>query len=200
MSAIEFVPFSFENADDIIEAIDKEWDITKMSGEMGRIYSELYLCERLSLSSRAYIAKADGQVAGIVTYRLPGEEKIDVTERVDALFKECTDGPGLKIRMCDSEKINCKYKELAASYDFNHFGELVLLIFTPVAKGKGLGRAAVEKAASDIKAAGCKHMFLYTDNCCNTGFYDHIGAVVIGEGTVECSDEILDIFLYKMDV
>lgn len=75
-------------------------------------------------------------------------------------------------------------------------GQINLIIIRPEWQGKGLGRALIDRARTELHDAGCTKFFLMSDNRSDHEFYDHIGMTRIAEDHSQDTGDGFIVYVY----
>lgn len=131
-------------------------------------------------STYSRIAVADGCVVGFVFARAS-----ELDEALDAQWQRVADAALAKLREHDARAaertaVYAREEEridaaLLAESGCDERYEVVLFICAPEARGLGVGRALFDDAERYLACSGATEAFLYTDDGCTWGFYEHRG-------------------------
>lgn len=75
-------------------------------------------------------------------------------------------------------------------------GQINLIIIEPAWQGHGLGRALIERARTELRAAGCSKFFLMTDCNSDWQFYEHLGMERIMEDHSQDTGDGFIVYMY----
>lgn len=78
-------------------------------------------------------------------------------------------------------------------------GQINLVIIEPAWQGKGLGRALIDRARTELAAAGASKFFLMTDNQSDWQFYEHLGMTRIAEDHSQDTGDGFIVYMYGGD-
>jgi len=181
----------------LAEMINSEWKFDIYSKENGLKMAMHYLLICIDGSNAARVLEVEGKTAGIIVVSDMDGPKIDMSAERDRLLAEMSGDPGLEDYQKDFKALYGTYSEFAEHHKRPDWSELKLLILSNQIRGGGLGRKMMEEAKAISRSFGMKGLFFYTDNDCNTGFYDHIGAVRTDSKRISLMGEELDVFGYS---
>lgn len=180
--------------------IDDEWRFNLYSKKYGQEIATFYLIQCANGSNVAKTLLVDGEPCGILILKeMPGE-KVDLSEEYRN-YKESLEHQVDTFEQCerDMDEFDRVYNEFASKYKRPEWAELGLLILSDKHKGLGLGRRLIDEARRCASERGMTGLFFYTDTDCNFGFYDHMGAVRIGQEDIICVGEPLTVFGYYLE-
>ena len=180
--------------------IDDEWRFNLYSKKCGLEMATYYLLHCANGANVAKTVLVDGEPCGIMVIReMPGDT-IDLSEDLQRSKDSLMHLKGDFERMEeDIDELHRIYDAFASKFKKPEWAELRLLILSDKHKGMGLGRRLMEEATKCASNRGMTGLFFYTDTDCNVGFYDHIGAVRIGQEDTICTGEPLTVFGYYLE-
>lgn len=97
-----------------------------------------------------------------------------------------------EIEKLDKEMLD----ELGKEYD----GELVFFVIDKNIRGKHVGTTLINNYSIELKNNGCKHIFVYTDESCNFGFYEHYGFVRVNKREHDLFNYKNKFFVYEKEL
>jgi GNAT superfamily N-acetyltransferase len=178
---------------------DDEWRFRVYSEEHGLDFAAYYIVKCIHGANTASTLTVDGEPCGIVVVGgMPGET-LDLSEdlsRYAELLEDLEDFGPCRRDLVELERI---YGEFASRFRESGWAQLTLLLLSDRHKGLGLGRRMLEYASKCASTAGMKGLYFFTDNECNVGFYDHMGAVRFAEESMVCAGEILKVYGYYLE-
>lgn len=101
-------------------------------------------------------------------------------------------------------QVNKAYDELISDIKNEFDGVLTLFIVKDNVQGLGIGKELLSKLKRYYKENNTNKIYLYTDDTCNYGFYDHMGFYRLKEKKVDVirnnKKEKLKVYLYALDI
>ena len=148
------------------------------------MYSLFFWNLECSRASRLYAAYEGEQLAGVLLADMKGEPKPYNTLWRKALVWVVQKGMALVARGAGNvyDAANSSMLEQFCAGE-SPDGEVVFLVVDPNREGQGVGTALLEALAKDESG---KLVYLFTDNGCNYGFYEHRGFVQSGMREITC--------------
>lgn len=179
-------PFRESDLGPLTDMVDREWSF-HLYGDRWQEVAEGYIRMHISRSDLVLVAEREGRTLGIVcAVSSPSEEPLP------------DEGPRGPFDI-DRRVLEEADAELRSMSDLSGLGELALLILSEDARGTGLGALMLEEVRRFLSGKGCRGMYISTDSDCSYGFYDHMGAVRIGECVCTVMGEELTRMLYRLD-
>lgn len=180
--------------------IDDEWRFNLYSKEYGQEMATYYLLHCAHGANVAETILVDGEPCGILVLRAMPGDRVDLSEDLQHYEGSLKQLNGVFERMEeDIAELHRIYNDFASKYKKPEWAELRLLILSDEYKGMGLGRRLMEEGTRCASNSGMTGLFFYTDTDCNVGFYDHLGAVRIGQEDTICTGEPLTVFGYYLE-
>ncbi len=199
MSEIVFRDTVESDYRDLAAILDKQWRFGIYSKEHALDLAELFLVDILDGSNRAVTVEVDGRPQGILVLSDMGGDTMDKSAEIEPRVEAVRNLPNFERCMVEMEGFHRIYNDFAKLYKHEDWAELALIIVSDSCKGIGLGRKVIEEARRITSEYGKTGLFFYTDTECNYGFYDHIGAVRVGEDKTPCMGVDLDVFVYYLE-
>ena len=179
MTDIRYRPMAPTDFDAMAALVGEVWydapDV-RTAQLMGSV--DLATCLRRTTYSQVVLV--DGELAGFILARvgLPGPQ-------VDAEWARAADDATRELRACDPAAAESQLAYLQEVDDINarllaEGGvegrcEVVLFLLASAARGLGVGRALFDGAEGALAQRGAREVFLFTDDSCTWGFYEHRG-------------------------
>lgn len=189
----EIRDFRESDISSLVPFINDEWHFDLYGPEWERLVAE-YVAEYVSRSDFSKVAVYDGIPVGIVTASV--EVDPGASARMEMMMARYP-GNGY---ITDQKLLDSTDEFLRSQNDMSGSGELVLLIVSSDMKGKGIGRMLLGEAASFLKNQGCRGMQISTDTDCNYGFYEHLGAELLGSREIVIQGKPIIRFLYSLEL
>ena len=191
----------------IKSAIQHAWQWDNLIDDKNTLSATLgvYLNQVLFTATFGRVAVLDTKVVGVIFGYVKGKEPSYRMLLEDGSAHAFTLlGASERDRMCIHEyftKQERVYNQLVDGLSDNYDGTLDFLILTKEAQGLGIGKKLWMALKSYFEENNTKAIYLYTDEECNFGFYNHQGFtrkceqnVVYNFGPVDFKS---DIFLYE---
>lgn len=162
-----------------------EWDLAKeKSGSKGKTCAYIYLFEILNESEKIVIKMDDNKLVGFAGYSKWRSKKHIIRKTFYGLLtKLLINSPLVKNKQAIydyNEAYDGVPKDLEDYFD----GELSILIVDKNYRGKGYGKALLNKIFYLAKQDNMKNMQILTDESCNYHFYELMGCKKIKEVTI----------------
>ncbi|MDO5852812.1 MAG: GNAT family N-acetyltransferase [Thermoplasmata archaeon] len=170
-------------------------------GEIGEEASYLYTSQCVDRGDFSYVLEEDGAVLGCVVGRIVHTFSFPRHPlRMMRTVLSMRGRPGYEDAMSDMRILDSTDAELLKSAGRGFDGELVLLIVSGDARGRGIGRKLYNLALDEFRSRGCREIFLFTDDDCGYGFYESSGAVRLAERPVRLANEDLLMMIYSVEL
>lgn len=170
------------------------------------IVKKMYLSSCLSEQKFNMVAVREGEIVGIIM----GGSKNDKFKLSNILnvLKMLYYGTLLWFKIRNKKggfnEINRAYSELIAGMKDDLDGVLTLFAIKEDMRGLGIGKELLSRLNEYYLAHNTKRIYLYTDDTCNYGFYEHMGFERPKEKQVTVwrnnKKEKLDVYLYTLDL
>lgn len=181
-----------EDCEPLARIIHDVWSMA-MYGEAAMPGSRAYLRHNIARSTFFRVAECNGQVVGCVGASFHGAPKL-ADERDESELESMEGGMAL-IEDLRVYKDACR--KMMESSGRVPEDELVLLIVDGRFRGRHIGRTLFDCACDYLRGQGAETMAILTDTDCSTGFYDSIGAEIVGRSEMLWSGERLGLFVYS---
>ena len=167
------------------ELLYNEWDLGKrLSGAKGKTCAYIYLFEILSETEKLVLKKENNKIVGFAGYSKWNSKKRIITKKFYGLMaKILINSPLVKNKQAIYD-YNNEYDNIPSDLNNYFDGELSILIVDKDYRGKGYGKALLNKIFSLAKTDNMKNMQILTDESCNFKFYDAMGCKKIRETSV----------------
>lgn len=192
------------------ELINRTWQIHEYIEGKSMLHRilDMYLRECLVSSTFGLVAEVSGSSVGIILGQARREKKIygQFSHYLSILWSLST-----ILFTTRENKKNAKeylkvlrvYRELIANKSHLYDGDVVLLAVDEEYRGYGIGRELMNRLKEYFHSLSLVSVFVYTDTCCNYGFYDSQGFYLEGSEdlVLTLNGEPLDftVFLYVYD-
>jgi len=160
----------------LIAMMKKEWygdfDVSEEYKAMG---AYRVLMRYIKKCTSAYVFEKDDEILGYLLGRIEGEP-LYFSINMDEFFDY--DGPMNEIMKPEYEM------DEIMSERCNNLGfdtELLMFMVNNERRGLGIGSNLLKTFILEAVSTGNKKMFFYTDDYCNTGYYEHIGCEDLGK-------------------
>ena len=179
--------------------IDDEWSFHLYSKVSAEDLARYYLLHCADGANVAKTLLVDGVPAGVLVIGDMDGPTVDYSEDLAECKRSLMELENFAQCEKDLEELHRVYRSFASKNMKPEWAELRLLIISDQYKGLGLGRRMIEEARKHVSEGGKSGLFFYTDTDCNFGFYDHMGAVRVGEEDIICTGEPLKVFCYYLE-
>lgn len=181
MASVRYRPFGHGDFQDVARLIGETWWRDADFASMRQLAGEKDLATCLRRTTWAEVAVGEeGQLAGFMLVRAG-----DAGPEHDARCKRQAEESSAKLHAVAPETADLHdaymagedtiHEKLLAQSGCDERFEVVTFIVAPGFQGRGAGRALLEHAEAEIASKGADEYFLYTDDACNWGFYEHMG-------------------------
>lgn len=162
-----------------------EWDLAKeKSKSKGKTCAYIYLFEILNESEKIVIKKEDNKLVGFAGYSIWNSKKHIIRKTFYGLLsKLLINSPLVKNKQAIYD-YNEAYDGVPSDLEDYFDGELSILIVDKKYRGKGYGKALLNKIFYLAKQDNMKNMQILTDESCNYQFYELMGCKKIKEVTI----------------
>lgn len=168
--------FQWEDIDQLVEMVCDLWHLERMFGSQkkGREFSQLYLYDVLSHTTKAYVIKDGTCIIGFLALSIAHHQVMQVPDTYQDVLNHIEPNTYQKYlkRLQDYHK-NCAYLLAKTHQQFD--GEIILFIVSSAYQNQGIGTALLQWAKTLFQQEHCRHYCLYTDTSCRYSFYDHYG-------------------------
>ncbi|MDO5861304.1 MAG: GNAT family N-acetyltransferase [Thermoplasmata archaeon] len=170
-------------------------------GEIGDEASYLYTSQCVDKGDFSYVLEEDGIILGCVVGRIVNTFSFPRHPiRMMRTALSMRGRPGYDEATSDMRILDATDAELLKSTGRRFDGELVLLIVSEDARGRGIGRQLYSLALDEFSSGGCREIFLFTDDDCGYGFYEASGAERLAERSVRLANEDLLMMIYSVEL
>lgn len=155
------------------ELLYNEWDMgKKASGAKGKTCAYIYLFEILSETEKLVLKKENNKIVGFAGYSNWNSKKRIIPKKIYGLMaKILINGPLVKNKQAIYD-YNKAYDVIPSDLSNYFDGELSILIVDKKYRGKGYGKALLNKIFSLAKIDNMRNMQILTDESCNFKFYN----------------------------
>lgn len=179
MTDIRYRPMAPTDFDAMAALVGEVW-YDAPDARTAQLMGAVDLATCLRRTTYSQVALVDGELAGFILARvgLPGPQ-------VDAEWARAADDAARELRACDPAAAESQLAYLQEVDDINarllaEGGvegrcEVVLFLLASAARGLGVGRALFDGAEGALAQRGAREVFLFTDDSCTWGFYEHRG-------------------------
>lgn len=178
-SKVKYRPFRHGDFDAMARIVGEVWHAPFSESER-QLAGSYDLAVVLSRSTWSQIAVVRRQIVGFVLVRA-GSLDLEAAARWQGVARDALDelqrqspvnGARLAAYSEAEQRIDLQLLEKSGcdpQYEFT------LFILRPEARGQGIGRSLFDQAEAELSAQGAREAFLYTDESCTWGFYEHRG-------------------------
>lgn len=166
---------------DVMEMIDNAWHLDKYADNPKSKAHMLNAFMRGTLIMKNYdqVAEMDGKVVGLLFGKVPklkGFMKNAVHVPAAVFHALCLNfGKMERNVLVHMQNIQKAYAQLRKNTGIHFDAELEFFVVHEKSRGHGVGKRLLENYLSFCETHGVKNLYLYTDDNCNFGFYDHNG-------------------------
>ncbi len=162
-----------------------EWDLAKeKSKSKGKTCAYIYLFEILNESEKIIIKKEDNKLVGFAGYSIWNSKKHIIRKTFYGLLaKLLINSPLVKNKQAIYD-YNEAYDGVSSDLEDYFDGELSILIVDKKYRGKGYGKALLNKIFYLAKQDNMKNIQILSDEACNYHFYELMGLKKIKEVTI----------------
>lgn len=199
---MEYRKFKLCDETRLAEMIRDTWGYRHLSKNpevtllMGKIY--LYSC----LCSQNYqlVAVKQNRPVGIIMGNVKmRKQKIHPFYRMKQLYyyrkmKHYQEGKFILDLFAGFERLD---HEMLAEINKSYDGELVFFVTDAAVRGQHVGAELYRRLSEEFKKNGCKQIYVYTDESCNFGFYEHQGFVRVNEREHAIFDHRFQLYVYE---
>lgn len=160
--------------------------------------SLFYVWDAYDRSAFAFTSEEDGKALGCIMCRTMGVPATLTrsSETMNAL-ERMRGERGSEEVLSDLRAQDEAYDEMLASSDLRFDGQILFLMVSESARGRGAGKALFLRACEEFRGRGCEDLVVFTDDYCGYGFYDAMGASKLGEVTFDMSNEKITVMMYS---
>ncbi len=166
------------------------------------LVNKQYLCSCLAEQTYSYVAEIDGQIVGVImgASKHATHTATTVISTLQYIFYTLQIMLFHRKACCGKGNTHQAYEALLHDRKELYDGVLTLFIVQKNYRGQGIGKALLRGLQMYWKAQGTNRSYLYTDNTCNYGFYEHMGFTRADERTVDIirngQKDTMDVYLY----
>lgn len=201
--------------DQIVDMLRRMWySYDGLEPEVAERLAELDWEHCLSASSEAIVAIVDGgaengtQIAGVILGRIESHKRRGLGLRDRHLRRVARIGLALSVSKQGRDNLVMLARMAAANHALladavgqrsgeSYAAEVTLFLVDAGMRGRGVGGRLYEAMMARFAKFGVDEYFLYTDDTCDVGFYDHRGLARMGERAVRFPDFEAMQFLYQ---
>ena len=154
------------------ELLYNEWDLGKrLSGAKGKTCAYIYLFEILSETEKLVLKKENNKIVGFAGYSKWNSKKRIIPKKIYGLMaKILMNSPLVKNKQALYDYNNA-YESIPSDLKNYFDGEISILIIDKNYRGKGYGKALLNKIFFLAKKDNMKNLQILTDESCNYHFY-----------------------------
>ncbi|WP_052447312.1 GNAT family N-acetyltransferase [Clostridium polynesiense] len=189
----------------LAEIIRDTWGYNRLSKnpEVALLMGKIYLYSCLCSQNYNLVAEEKGKPVGIImgnSHKKP--EKLNLIYRLKQLYyytkmKRYKEGEFILNLFKGFERLdNEMLKEIGKSYD----GELVFFVTDEAIRGQHVGTGLYRSLVEEFKANSSKLIYVYTDDSCNYGFYEHQGFKRINERKQVVYNHHFQFYVYEKEL
>lgn len=175
---VVFRPFEERDLTQISEFFRRQW-CAELEEARGLLAAEATVCNYLMDTDWGVVAELDGRAVGTALVscgETDGESRRRWRSRREGILAEVAPGArfGHEVGALEAEEdeVAQRFSEQGGT---GSEAEIKLLIVGAEGQGLGLGRKLLDAAGRQVRRAGGRGFFLITDDCCDVGFYEHLG-------------------------
>lgn len=197
----------FKDSDELhlAEIIRDTWGYHRLSNNpavsllMGKIYLNSCLVEQ----NFNLVAELDGVPVGIImgySFNKPEEDNGVYEKRVMEYYSEMMIYPEGKMILelfSGFEKLD---KEMLIETGKHYDGEVVFFVTDSSVRGKHIGTTLYQNLLKELRKHNCKNIFVYTDESCNFGFYEHQGFLRVNQRLHNMYENKMEFYLYEKEL
>ena len=179
MQHVELREFADGDFDALARVVGQAWHQVPNPVDV-QLAGAIDLATCLQRTTYTQVALVNGAAAGLMFAR-GGEpdaaaEKRWAAVRHGSLQQLQQHSPQLGADLAEYARIERRIDEdLLKSSGCGRRNEYTLFLLAPEARGRGLGRTLFESARSWLAAQGARQAYLFTDESCTWGVYEHFG-------------------------
>lgn len=173
--------------------------------EDAELASRFNVAMQFQRSPIALVAEADGEVVAACLVGLFDDGKPQRNEAWRDIYRKLLDRATERALDADDDLEGSLFgdsREKATADLFALTGndyaqaQINLIIILEDWQGKGLGRALIERARAEMRAAGRTRFFLMSDSESDYGFYDHLGMERVAENHDQDTGDGFTVYIY----
>ena len=179
MPNIELREFADDDFEALARLVGQAWHQVPDSVDV-QLAGAVDLATCLQRTTYTQVALVNGAAAGLMFARAgepdPAAEGRWAAVRHGSLQQLRQRNPQLGTDIAEYARIEQRIDEdLLKSSGCGRRNEYTLFLLAPEARGRGLGRTLFENARSWLAAQGARQAYLFTDESCTWGVYEHFG-------------------------
>lgn len=206
-AGVHYRPYRSEDAGAVKRMMDEAFHVHRYARSSQLLNSalEMYLRDRLLVSTWTRVAEQNGRVIGVIMGQVTGEPPLSGAF-VNRIRKRAHQARIALASRAERKMLMQFFAfddvcvQLAQSCPISLANELTLLAVDSSARGSGVGRALYQQFLEHLCEQGRTEFHLYTDSTCTFQFYENQGMTRVTEQpmNIEFGDnsETLDIYLY----
>lgn len=175
---------------DVMEMIDNAWHLDKYADNRRSKAHMLHAFMRAVLMMKNYdqVAEMDGKVVGLLFGKVPKlkgflKNAVHVPAALFHALCLCF-GKAERNVLAHMQNVQTIYAQLRRKTGIRFDAELEFFVVHERSRGYGVGKKLLENYLAFCGNHGVKNLYLYTDDNCNFGFYDHNGFTRAGTSPV----------------
>ena len=174
----------------------KTWELVK----------KMYMASCLAEEKFNKVAVVDGKIAGVIMGGSDHEKhtRSNVKNGARLLYYVARIWANTRSKKIGINEVQSAYKELIKDIKDQFDGVLTLFAVRSDVQRLGIGKGLLAEMNTYYRKHDTKKIYLYTDDTCNYGFYDHMGFTRVKETTVTVQRKgqakTMDVYVYSQDV
>ena len=181
---ITYREFQKQDTAYVSDIIKETWNYDRLTTpKIAKKLSTLYLYSCLSNQTYTQVALENDIPIGIIMGKNAASHKCPFRYRlkqIGSLVSIYLSKEGRKV-MKTFESVNHIDKDLIKETGCTYEGEVFFFAVSSRARGKGIGKELFRSLLDYMKSQKLKNFYLFTDTCCNYGFYEHQGMIRRGQ-------------------
>lgn len=208
LESITIRPATIDDLDGIAAIYSQLWCNTLRNRgdvEAAEFCARFNIAMQLERSPIALVAEAEGRVVAACCIGFFDEGEPRVNPAWEPVYQELlvqatemakTADAKLEGSLFGDSREKATADRFAATGNEYAQGQINLIIIEPAWQGRGLGRALIDRARTELAAAGATKFFLMTDCQSDWQFYEHLGMTRIAEDHSQDTGDGFIVYMY----
>lgn len=202
---MEFRTFQPEDELHLAQTIRDTWHYDRLSPnlEVALLMGKIYLYGCLARQTFHRVAVAEGRPVGIIMGYVEGKQDAAASAyraKLEQYYEEMQQHAEGQFILKMFETFEHLDEEMLTEIGKEYDGELVFFVIDASVRGQHVGAQLYQQFLQECQANHCQNIYVYTDETCNFGFYEHQGFRRMNQRLHEIQQHRFQMFVYENEL